>query len=167
MRIENLRNLNTEAMAYMGDAVYEQAVREKLLREGHLRVDNLHRMAVRYVKAEAQAKAIKEMFSESRILIVTGILKDKDVDRILRHMREMSGDFIVTRVDNPRAMSAQALADKLERLDAGRVTIADDPIDSIREALKNKGSYDVILFAGSLYLIGEIRRRYVDERKKS
>ncbi len=64
MRIENLRNLNTEAMAYMGDAVYEQAVREKLLREGHLRVDNLHRMAVRYVKAEAQAKAIKEMFSE-------------------------------------------------------------------------------------------------------
>lgn len=110
---------------------------------------------------------VKEMFSESRILIVTGILKDKDVDRILRHMREVSGDFIVTRVDNPRAMSAQALADKLERLDAGRVTIADDPIDSIREALKNKGSYDMILFAGSLYLIGEIRRRYVDERKKS
>lgn len=64
MKIENLTNLNTEAMAYMGDAVYEQAVREKLLREGHARVDNLHRMAVGYVRAEAQAKAINEIFPE-------------------------------------------------------------------------------------------------------
>ncbi|MDO4869507.1 MAG: ribonuclease III domain-containing protein [Bacillota bacterium] len=64
MKIDNLKNLNTEALAYMGDAVYEQAVRERLLVQGHARVDNLHRMAVRYVNAEAQAKAIKDLFDE-------------------------------------------------------------------------------------------------------
>ncbi len=56
--------MNTEALAYMGDAVYEQAVREKLLHEGTRRVDNLHRKAVSYVNAEAQSKAIKEIFDE-------------------------------------------------------------------------------------------------------
>lgn len=56
--------MNTETLAYMGDAVWEQAVREKLLREGGIRVDSLHRKAVGYVNAEAQAKTIKELFDE-------------------------------------------------------------------------------------------------------
>lgn len=64
MKIENLRNLNTEAMAYMGDAVYEQAVREMLLQQGYARVDTLHRHAIGYVRADAQAKAIREIFPE-------------------------------------------------------------------------------------------------------
>lgn len=64
MKIDNLQNLNTEAMAYMGDAVYEQAVRERLLRQGLAKVDHLHHKAVEYVNAEAQAMAIKEIFDE-------------------------------------------------------------------------------------------------------
>lgn len=64
METIDLRNLSTETMAYMGDAVYEQAVRERLVRQGHVRVDNLHHMAVRFVRADAQAKAIKKIFDE-------------------------------------------------------------------------------------------------------
>ena len=56
------RNLNTAALAFMGDAVYDKAVREKILNEGAGRVDALHKKAVRYVSAKAQAKAIKGMF---------------------------------------------------------------------------------------------------------
>lgn len=64
MKLKNLNNLNTEAMAYMGDAVYEKYVREKLLVEGTARVDNLHKKAVNYVRAQAQAKAIRDMFDQ-------------------------------------------------------------------------------------------------------
>ncbi|MGN0694595.1 MAG: Mini-ribonuclease 3 [Lentihominibacter sp.] len=59
-----LRNLNSEALAYAGDAVYELYVRSMLLESGTARVNNLHRRATEYVKAAAQAKAIKEMFPE-------------------------------------------------------------------------------------------------------
>ena len=59
-----LRNLNPEALAYMGDAVWEQTVREKLLHEGNARVDNLHHKAVGYVNAEAQAAAIREIMDD-------------------------------------------------------------------------------------------------------
>ncbi len=59
-----LRNLNSEALAYAGDAVYELYVRSMLLESGTTRVNNLHRRATEYVKAASQAKAIKEMFPE-------------------------------------------------------------------------------------------------------
>ncbi|MDO4176952.1 MAG: ribonuclease III domain-containing protein [Bacillota bacterium] len=59
----NIKQLNSEALAYMGDAVYEQFVRERLLAEGLAKVNNLHRAATKYVKAPAQAKAIKTMMA--------------------------------------------------------------------------------------------------------
>ena len=60
----NFKHMNTEFLAYMGDAVYEQTVREKLILEGGVRVDSLHHQAIGYVNAEAQAKAIKEIIDD-------------------------------------------------------------------------------------------------------
>ena len=53
--------VNTTAMAFIGDAVYEMHVRDHVLRSGLVRADGLHRAAVRYVKAESQAKALKAL----------------------------------------------------------------------------------------------------------
>ena len=64
MKIENLREVNTTALAYMGDAVYEQAVREEILKRGSYHVNNLHHLATLFVKAQAQANIIKTMFDE-------------------------------------------------------------------------------------------------------
>lgn len=64
MKTEDLKNINTSALAYMGDAVYEQAVREHILKRGSYNVNNLHHMAIKYVCAHAQAKAVKTMLSE-------------------------------------------------------------------------------------------------------
>ena len=64
MKIENLKDVNTTALAYMGDAVYEQAVREEILKRGSYHVNNLHRLATHFVKAHTQAKIIKAMFDE-------------------------------------------------------------------------------------------------------
>ena len=55
MEKKELRQINTTALAYLGDAVYEQAVREHILRKGTYNANNLHTSAVKYVKAQAQA----------------------------------------------------------------------------------------------------------------
>ena len=44
------------SMAYIGDCVYEIYVRSYLLSKGNRRVNELHRMATRYVCAKAQAE---------------------------------------------------------------------------------------------------------------
>lgn len=57
--------MNILTLAYMGDALYEIRVRESLLRE-HPRekVRDLHRRAIRFVCASAQARAIRSMIAE-------------------------------------------------------------------------------------------------------
>ena len=54
--------MNTTALAYMGDAVYEVFVRKHVMQQGAVYVDKLHKMGVNYVKAASQAKAIKGIF---------------------------------------------------------------------------------------------------------
>lgn len=61
LRDQDVKQLNALALAYMGDAVYEQAIREHLLRSGRVKPQVLHREATRYVSAKSQAAVIKDM----------------------------------------------------------------------------------------------------------
>ncbi len=56
--------MNTTVLAYMGDAVYEQFIREHIIDESSSDVSALHRRATGYVKASAQAEAVKALFDE-------------------------------------------------------------------------------------------------------
>ena len=64
MEEKRARVLNTDALAYMGDAVYEMMVRRELLNRGISRSDRLPRMATGYVNAEAQARIIRSLQPE-------------------------------------------------------------------------------------------------------
>ncbi len=55
------KTYNSIALAFLGDAVYERFVRERILREGRVGADRMHRSAVRYVKAAAQEHALRAM----------------------------------------------------------------------------------------------------------
>lgn len=67
MKIQNLTNLNTETLAYMGDAVYELFIREMLLASGMVKVNNIHKAATKYVNASAQAKAIRFLMDSEEL----------------------------------------------------------------------------------------------------
>ncbi|GAA3317816.1 hypothetical protein GCM10020331_018110 [Ectobacillus funiculus] len=54
----DVKQLNSLALAYMGDAVYEQYVRHHLLLKGSVRPNQLHRLSTSYVCAKAQAKVV-------------------------------------------------------------------------------------------------------------
>lgn len=51
-------------LAYIGDAVFELYVRNLLIKEGHIRVQKLHREAVKRVNAGLQAKLLEDIQSE-------------------------------------------------------------------------------------------------------
>lgn len=59
--MENPLLLPPLTLAYVGDAVYELFVRERLLELGHVRVNDLHKSAVEYVRASAQAAALASL----------------------------------------------------------------------------------------------------------
>ncbi|MFA7660529.1 MAG: ribonuclease III domain-containing protein [Anaerovoracaceae bacterium] len=63
MKPTQLLYMNTTALAFLGDAVYETYVRNHLIQTMQADADKLHRTAVKYVRAEAQAGAMKELLS--------------------------------------------------------------------------------------------------------
>ena len=64
LRNQDVDQLNALALAYMGDAVYEQAVREHLLRSGRVKPNTLHRLSTTFVSAKAQAVVLKRLTEE-------------------------------------------------------------------------------------------------------
>ena len=85
MTKEQLQKMNTTTLAYLGDAVFEVIVREKIVTEKPGDVDRAHHTAVRYVSAAGQAKAARTMVS-------SGFLTDEEtaVYKKARNHRAMS-----------------------------------------------------------------------------
>ncbi len=85
MTKEQINRMNTTTLAYMGDAVFEVIIREKIVREKPGDTDRAHHTAVRYVSAAGQAAA-------ARAIIAAGFLTDEEVAlfRRARNHRSMS-----------------------------------------------------------------------------
>ncbi len=58
---QRINNLNPLTWAYIGDAVYELYIREKLIETTNLKPHKLHIEAVKRVKAEAQANLLQKI----------------------------------------------------------------------------------------------------------
>ncbi len=71
-KIPEINTLSPLTLAFLGDSVYEMFVRTKILSQGNRPANELHKIAVGYVKAKAQAVAahkILETLSEAEIEI--------------------------------------------------------------------------------------------------
>ncbi|MBP6491905.1 MAG: ribonuclease III [Clostridia bacterium] len=64
MEKQNIAYMNTSVLAFLGDSVYEVDVRKHVIEKGQVNADLLHRAAVRFVRADAQAYALKAMLED-------------------------------------------------------------------------------------------------------
>lgn len=64
MKKQDIAYMNTTVLAFLGDSVYETYVRTHVIGKGQVNADLLHRAAVRFVRADAQAFALKAMMDE-------------------------------------------------------------------------------------------------------
>ena len=58
------QEVNILLLAYIGDAVYELWVREHLLEQGIAKVDEMHKKAINYVRAQNQAGILRYFLEE-------------------------------------------------------------------------------------------------------
>ena len=85
LKESEISKINTTALAYLGDAVYEVVIREMILSGFPQDAGKAHRHAVKYVSAEGQAKAARQMLSD-------GWLRDGEASLLkrARNHRSMS-----------------------------------------------------------------------------
>lgn len=73
--MDKLNSINSLALAYLGDSIYEFHIRKHLLDKGILKVNELQKEAILYVSAKKQSEYLMKMidedfFSEDEIVII-------------------------------------------------------------------------------------------------
>lgn len=80
----DVKQMKSLALAYMGDAVYEVHVRDYLLQNGKVKPNHLHRSAISFVSAKAQAAVILYWLEEK-------LLTDEEERVVARGRNAKSG----------------------------------------------------------------------------
>ena len=105
--------------------------------------------------ARALIMAVERHFNYKKLILVLGISSDKDINGICKVLTKKADYNIVTRADNPRAASPAHIA---EYISNRPVRVYMNSKDALKKAYSIAGRDDLILIAGSLYLVGEIKR---------
>lgn len=113
------------------------------------------------------AEAIHEAFTLTKLVVVVGVLKEKDAEEILRQLKESLGDlaaeYCFTQSNSPRAVPAEDLEELALDLGFGEdnVHVAAQLDDALEWAVERAESNDDlsggVLVTGSITLVAEAR----------
>lgn len=101
-------------------------------------------------------ETMANFFPGRRILVGCGMLKDKDTEKIIENFTAFGTDFVITEPANDRKLAVEDLQKLLES-HGRKCLLSGSPAEICEYARIHKNEYDGVIFAGSLYLIGEVR----------
>ena len=95
---------------------------------------------------------------EPEYVLCVSLLRDKDVDAVLRRLATVCCKAVATASSNPRAVPAAELA-AAARPHFGVVEAVDSPAEALARARELASDERPVLVAGSLYLLADLRSR--------
>lgn len=106
--------------------------------------------------ARSLAKAIDKNFNGKKATLLIGMLEDKDIDGVLEILMPYFNKVITTTPDNPRAIDSEKLKDKIAKY-VDNIVSKPSIEEAVEYTLKNSSEDDIVISAGSLYMIGTVR----------
>jgi dihydrofolate synthase/folylpolyglutamate synthase len=106
--------------------------------------------------AVALRESLKEEFPYRRLILLIGILKDKDFRTILRTLTPLADHVILSRPHLDRAAPV-SLLEKALRENGKTVEGIEDLGEAIKRGLSLTGEEDLLCITGSLYVVGEAK----------
>jgi dihydrofolate synthase/folylpolyglutamate synthase len=100
----------------------------------------------------ALASFLTSQYPDKRKLLIFGVMKDKEYEKMLSELLPFVSKTILTMTANDRALSPEFM-----KKFAPQAVIANDAISALREAKSMSEEEDVIVITGSLYLVGECK----------
>ena len=105
---------------------------------------------------EALVKNMEDYLADRRVVVLTGVLADKDYGDMYRPVMKLVEQFVCITPPSPRKLEAKDLAEHLQK--AGAVATPCETIaEGVRLAVEKAGKDGVVLCFGSLYSIADIR----------
>ncbi len=115
-------------------------------------IDGAHNADGVYMLAES----VKKYFTGRRIVLLMGVLGDKEYDKMASEIVPLVDTAVITEPDSDRALSAEGFKNVVSRY-CDKVYSIGNIKEAYEFALSLTGKDDVLLCAGSLYLIGRLR----------
>jgi dihydrofolate synthase/folylpolyglutamate synthase len=159
-----------ELLSEAGFPVSEAAIREGLLaarwpgrleqlpQDSRIWLDGAHNPAAALILAQN----LKPARANGRLILVMGVMADKDVDTILARLLPLAQTVIFTQPQYFRAATTKDLAQRaqpygLEIMQVSQVAAA------VRQAQSLAGPRDRIVITGSLYTVGEAKEYFMNQ----
>ncbi len=154
-----------EVLSRKGFPVPEAAIREGLGRvrwpgrleqvpqDPRILLDGAHNPAA----ALTLAQALKKIHGNGRLILVMGIMADKDVDTILARLLPLARTVVFTQPRYFRAATTADLAGRALSYDLEKILQVPRVAEAVRTAQGLAGPGDRIVVTGSLYTVGEAK----------
>lgn len=107
--------------------------------------------------------ALQGDFSYRRLVVVWAGMADKDLAAGLALMAPIASVFIFTRPDAERSATAEELRELLPPEQRRQALVAAGVVEALELACRQSGTDDLVVVAGSLYLVGAARQHLAGE----
>jgi dihydrofolate synthase/folylpolyglutamate synthase len=107
--------------------------------------------------ARALARYLERFYGHRRIWLIYGAMRDKAIDEVAGILFPIAAELILTAPNTSRALRPEALAEF-----AGRGHIEPTVDAAIEYARRHASDEDVIVITGSLFVVGEARRLFLN-----
>jgi dihydrofolate synthase/folylpolyglutamate synthase len=81
-----------------------------------------------------------------------GVMRDKGWQTMLRALEDVASEIVLTRPRQPRSAAPADLAAAV----SVPVRVSEDPVSAYRELIAASAPDDVVVVAGSLFLVGDL-----------
>ncbi len=105
--------------------------------------------------SRALAANLPKLMDYNKLILVLGVLLDKDIAGIIAAWLDIADVFVLTRVDSDRAADPAALARFIPADSHKQIVLKSSIAQAINYARRLAGPDDLILITGSLYTVGE------------
>ena len=108
----------------------------------------------------ATTESLRRLLPGQKFIFLISMMADKVVDAMLSLLLPLAADFVAVAADIPRAMPAEALAERVRGL-GGAVTVCSTIPEGVRTARALAGD-GAVCALGTLYFSGDVRRAFGD-----
>jgi dihydrofolate synthase / folylpolyglutamate synthase len=102
-------------------------------------------------------ESIEKYFTYKNIILILGILKDKEMEKMIKIIAPMASRIICVTPHNARAQKAKDLLKLVSWYNENSIEI-EDYKTAYQKALAYSDKKDLILITGSLYMVGDMRK---------
>ncbi|MFH2124704.1 MAG: folylpolyglutamate synthase/dihydrofolate synthase family protein [Pseudomonadota bacterium] len=112
---------------------------------------------------ESLVLTLRQEYDYRRLIVVWGAMLDKDLRSTLPLIGELAGVLLLTRPEGERAAAPEQLLEYLDPMLQGRCECISEVDQALARAETLAAAGDLIVVAGSLYLVGAVRKILLGE----